>query len=219
MKRKNPQTKTGGRSGEPRRTGINLGRSVLELRKERGLSGVELCRRSNGLDPRTLTAVEKGRIRNPSIATLEMIAKGLGVAVSGIFRRAEVSLPECFSQGTPKGLYRIAFPSKGVEFIAFSPSIDELFCGKVLVDPGKSFDGSILNGTGAVFLQTLSGRFEGKVDGRGVTLKEGDNLFFSGGMDVSFGNPLQRQGALLLVSAPSCFSGRRFTAARNPCDL
>ena len=61
---------------------LDIGQAVRRLREEKGLSGAELCRRGKGIDPKTLVALEKGRIRNPSIVTLEALAKGFGMTVS-----------------------------------------------------------------------------------------------------------------------------------------
>ena len=77
---------------EKRKTSVRpleLGSVVRRLREERGLSGAEHCRRGKGIDPEMLTALEKERIWNPSIATLEALAKGFGMTVSDLFRRAE----------------------------------------------------------------------------------------------------------------------------------
>ena len=90
-------------SGRP----IEIGPVVRRLREEKGLSGVELCRRGKGIDPKTLVALEKGRIRNPSIATLEALAKGFGMTVSDLFRRAEFDQRDYFSLGSQKGLCKI----------------------------------------------------------------------------------------------------------------
>jgi len=184
---------------------LDIGKTVRRLREAKGMSGVLFCRRSKGVDPKTLTALEKGRIRNPSIVTLRALATGFGMTVSGLFREAELEREEYLSLGTQKGLYKIELPFPGVQLVSFTPLAEELFCGKILVEPQKSFDQKLLGPSGAVFLQVLIGRFEGEVDGKPVLLKEGDNLFFFGGMKFRVANAIQRQGTLLLVTAPSCF--------------
>jgi len=194
---------------EKRKTSIRpleIGSVVRRLREEKRLSGVELCRRGKGIDPKTLTALEKGRIRNPSIPTMEALAKGFGMAVSDLFRKAEFDQRDYFSLGTPKGLYKIDLPSQGIQLISFTPLIEELFCGKMILEGQKKFDEKLFggNGTGAFFVMVLIGQFEGNVEGRSVALKEGDNLYFYGGMRFHLMNALQRNSTLLLVAAPSC---------------
>ncbi|MDD5226869.1 MAG: hypothetical protein PHV97_06795, partial [Candidatus Omnitrophica bacterium] len=74
----------------------------------------------------------------------------------------------------------------------------------------KRFDEKLFTGGGIFFLMTLIGQFEGEVEGRKVALKEGDNLYFYGGMRFHLANVLQRNSALLLVTSPSCLRHRLF---------
>lgn len=187
---------------------LEIGSAVRRLREERSLSGAELCRRGKGIDPKTLTALEKGRIRNPSIATLEALAKGFGMAVSDLFRRAEFDQRDYFSLGSQKGLYKIDLPSKGIQLISFTPLTEDLFCGKMILEGQSRFDEKLFSGGGAFFMMTLIGQFEGEVEGRRVALKEGDNLYLWGGMKFHLANALQRNSALLLVTSPSCLRHR-----------
>jgi len=187
---------------------LEIGSAVRRLREERSLSGAELCRRGKGIDPKTLTALEKGRIRNPSIATLEALAKGFGMAVSDLFRRAEFDQRDYFSLGSQKGLYKIDLPSKGIQLISFTPLTEDLFCGKMILEGQSRFDEKLFSGGGAFFMMTLIGQFEGEVEGRRVALKEGDNLYLWGGMKFHLANALQRNAALLLVTSPSCLRHR-----------
>ena len=194
---------------EKRKTSVcplEIGPIVRSLREERGLSGVELCRRGKGIDPKTLVALEKGRIRNPSMVTLEALAKGFGMSVSDLFRRAEFDQRDYFSLGSQKGLYKIDLPSQGIQLISFTPLMEELFCGKMILEGQKQFDEKLFgrDGAGAFFIMTLIGQFEGEIEGRRVALKEGDNLYFYGGMRFRLANALQRNSTLLLVAVPSC---------------
>ncbi len=195
---------------------LDIGKTVRRLRETRGLSGVLFCKRARSIDPKTLTALEKGRIRNPSIATLRALATGFGMSVSGLFREAEMEHEAFFSRGTQKGLYKIELPFQGVQMISFTPLAEELFCGKLLVDSLKSFDEKLVGRSGAIFLQALIGKFEGEVDGKAVELKEGDNLFFFGGIKFRMTNAIQRQGTVWLVTAPSSFVLRRASVIQNP---
>lgn len=198
---------------EKRKTSVRpleIGPLVRALRKERGLSGVELCRRGKGIDPKTLVALEKGRIRNPSIATLEALAKGFGMTVSDLFRRAEFDQRDYFSLGSQKGLYKIDLPSQGIQLISFTPLMEDFFCGKMILEGQKQFDEKLFgrDGAGAFFIMTLIGQFEGEIEGRRVSLKEGDNLYFYGGMRFRLANSLQRNSTLLLVAVPSCLRAK-----------
>jgi len=189
---------------------LEMGPMVRRLREERGLSGVELCRRGKGIDPKTLTALEKGRIRNPSMVTLEALAKGFGMSVSDLFRKAEFDQRDYFSLGSPKGLWKIDLSSQGIQLISFTPLTEDLFCGKMILEGQKQFDEKLFGGDGAgsFFIMTLIGQFEGEIEGRKVVLKEGDNLYFYGGMKFHLSNALQRHSTLLLVAVPSCLRAK-----------
>ena len=188
---------------------LEIGLVVRRLRTEKGLSGVELCRRGKGIDPKTLVALEKGRIRNPSIATLEALAKGFGMTVSDLFRKAEFDQRDYFSLGSQKGLYKIELSSQGIQLISFTPLMEEFFCGKMILEGQKQFDEKLFGGAGAFFMMILIGQFEGEIEGRQVALKEGDNLYFYGGMRCRLANALQRNSTLLLVEVPSCLKAQR----------
>lgn len=185
---------------------LDIGAAVLGLREERNLKGVELCRRARGLDPKTLTAVEKGRIKNPSIATLRALAEGFGITVSELFRRAEILEETHFRLGTQKGMYKMEFPAKGVQLISFTPLAEEFFCGKIILEGERRFDDSLLAHKGALFVMVLVGQVEGEAEGKKVFLREGENLYLRGGIRFHLRNPVQRNASLLLVTAPSCVS-------------
>ena len=192
---------------------LDVGHIVRHLREEKGLSGAELCRRGRGIGPKTLVALEKGRIRNPSIVTLEALARGFGITVSDLFRRGELADEEHFYLGTQKGAFRMDLPAKGVQLISFTPLAEEVFCGKLILEGGRSFDETLFVQQGVFFMMVLVGQIEGVVEGRKVHLREGENLFFSGEMKFRFSNPLQRNAALSLVTTPSCLKPRCVSAA------
>ena len=194
---------------------LDIGQVVCRLRKEKGLSGVELCRRGKGIEPKTLTALEKGRIRNPSIATLEALAQGLGMTVSDIFRQAEFDQRDYYSLGSQKGLYKIDLPAQGIQLISFTPLVEDLFCGKMILEGQKRFDEKLFASHGAFFVMVLIGQVEGEVEGRKAILKEGSNLYFYGEMKFNFTNTLQRQSTLLLVSVPSLLKTRGTPISRE----
>lgn len=189
---------------------LNIGITIRHLREKKGLKGTELCRLGKELSPKTLTALEKGRIKNPSIVTLQAVAEGLGMTVSDLFRQAEMEKPAYFSLGSQKGLYEIDFAAHGVQLISFTPLAGDFFCGKLILESQKGFDEKLLGYAGAFFAMTLIGQFEGVIEGKKVILKEGDNLFFYGGMKFQISNTLQRNSTLLLVTVPSFLRTSKF---------
>lgn len=184
---------------------INLGQTVRLLREKQKLTGAELCKRSGGLDPKTLTAVEKGRIRNPSIQTLESIARGLSITVSSIFRQAELGSEKFFLRSSQKGVFHLQF-APGIELVSFTPFVPGIFCGKFIIGGKKTLDRSLFHFDGAVFAMTLVGSFRVKMEQHQLEINEGENLYFRGSFDFSFYNPNYRNAVLLVMTSPSFLS-------------
>jgi transcriptional regulator with XRE-family HTH domain len=182
---------------------LDINGNVRRLRMEKKLSGVELCRRAGDLDPRTLTAIEKGRIVNPSVKTLQSLARGLGIAVSDLFRQAEMGWDRFCCDGTQKGFYQIDLNEWGVKVVSFIPFIHDFFCGKFILGPQRRLTESMLKHVFPVHVSVLVGRFEITVETKNFILKEGDNLFFNGILKHSIYNPLHRESSFLMVTAPS----------------
>ena len=176
---------------------------IRSLRKEKNLTGVGLCSESGDLDPRTLTALEKGRIKNPSMKTLQSAARGLGVTVSELFRRAETFQDHYLYQGSQKGLCQLDFPLFGIRMVSFTPFVKDFFCGKLILGPRRRIDQTFLKRPLSIFASVIFGRVEIVVESRAVSLREGGNLFFNGILRHSFYNPLERESVLLFVTSPS----------------
>ena len=75
------------------------------------------------------------------------------MSVSDLFRRAEFDQRDFFSLGSQKGLYKVDLPSQGIQLISFTPLIEELFCGKMILEGQKQFDQKLFSREGGgVFL-------------------------------------------------------------------
>ncbi len=199
-----------GRKLRKSRAPLEIYSTVRRLRQEKSMSGAELCRRAGDLDPRTLTAIEKGRIKNPSIQTLESLARGLNVQVSDLFKQAELKSGGQFLAGTQKGYFQWDFPSVGIKVVSFTPFVRDFFCGKIILSSRRKWDESVMRHPYPVFVSVLIGRIEAVIEDRRLNLKEGENLFLNGGLAHSFQNMLERETVLLVMTAPS------FAASREP---
>lgn len=69
-----------------------LGKFVVAQRERQGVSVNELARRS-GVDPTSVSRIERGEIINPPVTTLRGLAKGLGVPVAEVYAKAGVTKP------------------------------------------------------------------------------------------------------------------------------
>jgi transcriptional regulator with XRE-family HTH domain len=186
---------------------IRVGAVVRRLREETHLSAAELCRRSGAIDPRTLSAVEKGRIRNPSVETLQAIAKGLGCLVRDLFTEAELGQGESFVVGSQKGVFKIEFPRLGIKVVSATPVVGDFFCGKLILEPLRGVEGELPWGSHPLFFEVVMGKIEFEIEGRKMVLREGENLFLRGGLHHAIRNPLNRESAVWVVTAPSLFRG------------
>ncbi len=182
---------------------INIQTTIRRMRKEKGLTGVELCKRAQDLDPRTLTALEKGRIKNPSIKTLESVARGLNVTISDLFRQTEAEAESYYHAGGPKGFYQMDFPAWGVKMVSYTPLTRHFFCGKLILGGRRKIDQTLFKHPLPLFISVMAGKVEIAVETKKSLLREGDNLFFNGILRHTFYNPLEREAVLLLVTAPS----------------
>jgi len=196
-------TKALKKTGRPKPAEINLSRTVRILRKERQISGADLCRKAGDLDPKTLTAFEKGRIKNPSMQTLASLARGLGTTVSSLFRQAELGQADFFYFGNQKGAYKIDFPSKALHLVSFTPFTSDFFVGKAVFESRGKVDQDFFKHTGSFFIMVLIGKFRMVLEDRELELSEGENLFFKGALCYKIQNMRSRSSVLQIVSIPS----------------
>lgn len=184
---------------------LNIGETIRFLRVQRNMRSVDLCREAGDLDPRTLNALEKGRINNPTVKTLESVARGLGVTIGDLFRETETKLEHYFYQGSQKGAYQVNFPAAGVKAVSFTPLMDNFFCGKLILGAKRRLEETLLKHPFPIYASTLVGKVEIEVEQKELTLREGESVFFNGILRHSFYNPLRRESVLMIITAPSFF--------------
>lgn len=184
---------------------LSLGQTIVRLREKAGLSAVELCRKSGLVEPKTLNAIEKGRIKNPSLVSLQALAKGLGCLVRDLFSEAEIGLDSNFFQGSQKGLFHMEFPGQPIKVVSATPPSAPFFCGKLIVSAKRKVEGDLLGHPQSLLVEVVMGQLEVAVEDKTVLLKEGGNLFFSGSFRYGFRNPLSRESMAWLVTYPSLF--------------
>lgn len=184
---------------------ISVGSTIRKLRQKAGLSGVELCEKSGGIDPRTLNAIEKGRIRNPSLEMLARIASGLGCLMRDLFTSAEMELRHNYHVGSQKGVFHLSFPRVGLKVVSATPPLSQFFCGKFILAAHCCVEDKFFRQTSPIFIEVLMGRVEFEIEDAKLSLKEGETLFFNGGLRHAFRNVVMRESVLWVVTAPSFF--------------
>ena len=66
-------------------TGNNIGKNIKKRRTKLGLSQEDFAQKS-GVKYTTLTKIESGVIKTPSVLMMEKIAKALGVSIEGLLK-------------------------------------------------------------------------------------------------------------------------------------
>ena len=67
---------------------MSLGQAINELAEEKNITKYRICKNS-GIPQTTLSEIASGKNLNPTIDTIEKIAKGIGVSVSELMKKAE----------------------------------------------------------------------------------------------------------------------------------
>ncbi|GEM_PF-1340259 len=156
-----------------------------------------------GIDPRALNAIEKGRIRNPSIDRLAEISNALGMNVTQLLMLYEGKKPGRFMEGSSIGEFTMNCGKKGFRLVSYTPPIREMFCGKMMLGGKKQIDPTKFSISVTIFIQMLIGRLIVTYQDREITLKEGKTLLLNGAYDFSFYNPTQRETSFLFFTSPA----------------
>lgn len=67
---------------------MSLGQAINKLAEEKNITKYRISKNS-GLPQATLSEIASGKNTNPTIDTIEKIAKGIGVTVSELVKKAE----------------------------------------------------------------------------------------------------------------------------------
>jgi len=185
------------------KSSIVPGQVVRYHRELLGWRAIELARRS-GINPRTLDAIEKGRIESPSLKSLEAIACALSISVASLFSRRES--PDgrgIFIGGNQKGQHTLEFPKDGFRVVCYTPLIPNFFAGKIILKGETRIEHKVLPTSGVIFAQAIMGKLSIQFDGKDHLIREGNYVFFDGCFPHSYYNPQFKESTFLLVTSPS----------------
>lgn len=185
---------------------IPLGSTIRELRQKKGLAQIDLSKQT-GIDPRTLAAIEKGRIATPSLSSLKKIAACLNIPLRDLFGKAESSSAESFFLGNQRGEYAMEWHKQRFRIISYLPKASPFFAGKIILENRGQCDSKTLPFGGPVFFQIIFGKLEFSIEGKEHYLKEGQHIFFDGRLNYSLQNTALREATALLWSQ-SFFPGQ-----------
>lgn len=171
----------------------NIGSTLRSLRKEKGLSLMELSKKA-GCSISYLSMVENGKV-NPSVSKLKKITDVLGITIIELF----------YSQGAENYIIRREKRIKGdfsgskvrVELLVPQISNRKIDARLAIIEVGGSSEGYYRH-PGEEFGFVIKGEFELKINGVSYLLREGDSFYFPSTKDHSFRNPSKEQEAVVL---------------------
>ncbi|HEX9675652.1 MAG TPA: XRE family transcriptional regulator [Anaerolineales bacterium] len=175
---------------------IQVGETIRELRKARGLSLRALARASN-LSANALSVLERG-LSSPSVSTLYRLAEALEIPISRLFQveKKRAAIVHCRAAertrvSIPRGLW------EGLGGEVFDGPVEPLV---LTLESGSSSGPDVMAHGGHEFIYCLRGRIEYQVDGEGYLLDPGDSLLFRAYRRHRWRNPgpTVAQGLLVL---------------------
>jgi transcriptional regulator with XRE-family HTH domain len=182
------------------RTGTGrIGGKVRELRKERGLSLRTLAARA-GFSPSFISQMEADAV-SPSIASLEKVAKELGVTLGQFFSSLE-SAPREVVRGDERPEYESGWSRSTVELLADPAPGRKLSAVQITVEPGGASGKHAAFGVQEAVVLVLSGELVAHLGGQEMELYEGDAVYVSEGTGFSWENAGAGEAALVMVAAP-----------------
>lgn len=179
---------------------IPIGAVLRQIRLAHGLTQVTLAKQS-GIDPRTITAIEKGRILNPSLINLKRLTQALGITLRDLFGRLEAEESSSLWVGNQSGEFEIDLPHQHARLISYLPPNMPFGAGKLILGSKGKIDPTTFPLVGTLFLQVVLGKMELNLEGREILLREGQNCFFNGRLRYTLSNPVWRAATALLFCA------------------
>lgn len=181
---------------------VDPGRILRERRELIGWKAIEVARRA-GINPRTLNAIELGRIASPSLRHLESLAHVLGISMASLFSVQGDASDRMFLVGNPKGVQTLEFRREGFRIVCYTPLVGDFFVGKVILQGEKQIEERTLPTSGVVFVQPIFGKLSVMFNGRESLVGEGNYVFMDGSFPHTFQNPGSREVSFFLVTVPS----------------
>jgi len=184
-------------------------RSVISLnlrkfRRDQALTLKELARHS-GIKLTTLSAIEQGRIRNPSLKRLSAVAKALQVPLDLLLEDPEDA--PLLHQGDLKGEVQLEYKKDGLRLISYTPLMKDLFIGKGVLRPKRILNFQHFPRLTYAFIEVIFGKLEFLWENQTGLILEGKNLSLRSPQRKSLKNPFQlKETSFLIVTRPSLVS-------------
>jgi transcriptional regulator with XRE-family HTH domain len=193
-----------------------LGAQLRALRLKRGLSVRTLATRT-GFSPSFISHLELEAV-SPSIASLELIAKELGVTLSGLFGAIEAT-PRTVIRRTERASYQSVWSRSTVSLLADIAPNRELSAVEVRIDPGGTSGKHPAANLQESFAFLFSGTLLLTAADGPIELVAGDAVYLARGVPFAWENRGEDAATLLIVGlADRSTSPLGLPADDNPGD-
>jgi len=177
------------------------GASLNYYRKKQGFSLAELSLKS-GVKLATLSAIERGRIHNPSPQKVHRIAAALEVSSDCLF--SEPGATPRLYKGNLKGFVEFKFKTLGLSLVSYTPLMSELFIGKGVLKAKHSLDFQHFPRVSLTFIEVIIGKLQMMEQNKKLFITEGENVSLHSPLEYVLENPYQmKETSFLIVTRPS----------------
>jgi transcriptional regulator with XRE-family HTH domain len=173
-----------------------LGAQLRALRQQRGLSVRALAART-GFSPSFISHLELESV-SPSISSLELIAKELGVTLSGLFGAIEAT-PRTVVRRAERATYESVWSRSTVALLADGAPNRELSAVEVQIAPGGTSGKHPAANLQESFALLLDGTLRLTTAEGPITLNPGDSAYLARGVPYAWENPGAEAATLLIV--------------------
>jgi len=181
-----------------------VSQNLRKFRRDQTLTLRELASRS-GIKLSTLSAIEQGRIRNPSFKRLAAVAKALQVPRDLLLEDPQDT--PLLHQGDLKGEVQLEYKKDGLRLISYTPLMRDLFIGKGVLRPKRTLNFQHFPRLTYVFIEVIFGKLEFLWENQTGLISEGKNLSLRSPQRKNLRNPFQmKETSFLIVTRPSLVS-------------
>lgn len=170
---------------QTKKTSIDIGKRLKELRTEQKLSMRSLARRS-GLSTNALSMIERN-ITSPSVSSLSKIAGALGIPMTAFFQ--EDAQPQKIIYQKSEEHSHIPFLRGDWEGLGGDRFVGDVEPFLLTLEVGGGSGIHYMAHSGHEFVYCLEGQIEYDIEGERIILNEKDSLLFAANLKHRWRNP------------------------------
>lgn len=180
----------------------NLGNRIREIRKEKGMTLVEIARRT-GVAQATLSRIETG-VMIGTLESHEKIAEVLGVGLADLYAGLDARLERIEHVGQ-KEEKKVTFQDRNVRWELLAPggSKKKIMPLELSLQPGGSTERQQEERGVEKFIYLLEGDVTVRIEKNDYPLKAGETLYFDASLSHQFVNASSRTARVLVAVSPA----------------